>query len=99
MSAKVSKEWGYRAHEVTNRYRSSKGLTTLDWSDDLHEIAFQRCKEVATRVTPFGQTNFLNLISQARTIFQPDYNVVSFTEEMAKITMAVNIDEDYIGLW
>lgn len=61
-------------------------------------MAYGRCRDVATGVIAFGQTNFVNLISQARTIYSPK-EVTSFAEQMAKIVNVYSIEEDYVSEW
>ena len=104
MTLEISEKWGQKAHAVTNQVRKTKEegsngrLEELVWSDNLHAIAYQRCDEVAKGIIPYGQSNFMNLLNELRSIYEPKYEVVSFTEQLAKI-VDTRQGEDYIDDW
>ena len=107
MTPAISEKWGKKAHEVTNQFRASEGasitgndvgLEEFVWSNQLHSIAYQRCDEVAKGIIPYGQSNFMNLLTQMRTYFEPKYEVASLAEQITKIVDAGQM-EDYINDW
>ena len=40
MSPEISTKWGLKAHQVTNQERSRLDEKELEWSDELHTIAY-----------------------------------------------------------
>ena len=63
----------------------------------MHRIAYIRTEEVAQGKIPFGQSNFMSLLSQTRSIYGPEFDVF-MSEKIAKIVNA-GFDEDYINDW
>ena len=64
----------------------------------MHSVAYQRCHEVAKGIIPFNQGNLMNLISQTRSFYEPDFQVVSLSEQVARLKH-VRIGQDYIQDW
>ena len=54
MTLGISEKWGQKANDVTNKERVRQGLEPLEWSSEMHRIAYLRTEEVAQGKIPFG---------------------------------------------
>ena len=98
MTYEISAWWGKKAHEQTNLVRETRGLKPLDWSNQMHTVAYQRCLEVVRGIIPFKQSNLLNVISETRSFYEPDYQIGSLSEQSEKLRH-VKAGQDYIKDW
>ena len=99
MDISFSKQVGKLALEAANKMRTENGIENeLEWSKELHKIAYQRNFEVAKGVMKFEQSNFMNLFSQATSSYEPNFTVEQLAEQIQKI-VNVGFQEDYISDW
>lgn len=53
-----SEQWGIRALDLTNQFRTGHSLPTLSWNQALHDIAMEHCVAMADGIVPVGHANF-----------------------------------------
>ena len=101
MSLAVSEEYGKLAHELTNEARiaEKQAQSVLDWSDILHNLAYNRLESVARGEIEFGRSNFGVLLAEIRSEFEPDFQVFSMSEQITKIVDVRKSSEDYVQEW
>ena len=63
MTIQISEAWGKEATQMMNRIRAERNNLALQWSNSMHTVAYQRCKEIARGIIQFEQSNLINLLS------------------------------------
>ena len=82
MTIQISEAWGKQATQMMNRIRAERNLKPLRWSNHMHTVAYQRCKEIATGLIPFDKSNLMNLLQQTRSFYEPNYVVPQMSEQL-----------------